>query len=57
MGTDTFTYVANDSFIDSELATVTITVSPVNDAPEAVDDEYSVVENGCWKLLPWSLVK
>ncbi len=46
MGTDTFTYVANDSFIDSELATVTITVSPVNDAPEAVDDEYSVVENG-----------
>ena len=37
-GTDTFTYVANDGTYDSNVATVTITVHPVNDAPVAVDD-------------------
>ena len=33
-GVDTFTYVANDGTVDSELATVTITVNAVFDAPE-----------------------
>ncbi|MEQ1750745.1 MAG: Ig-like domain-containing protein, partial [Prosthecobacter sp.] len=32
-GGDTFTYVANDGYIDSLPATVTITVTPVNDDP------------------------
>ena len=32
-GTDTFTYQANDGALDSNLATVTITVNPINDAP------------------------
>ena len=32
-GTDTFTYKANDGTADSNTATVTITVNPVNDAP------------------------
>jgi VCBS repeat-containing protein len=32
-GTDTFTYKANDGTADSNIATVTITVTPVNDAP------------------------
>ena len=32
-GTDTFTYRANDGALDSNIATVTITVNPVNDAP------------------------
>ena len=32
-GTDTFTYKVNDGSLDSSQATVTITVSPVNDAP------------------------
>ena len=32
-GTDTFTYKANDGTDDSNIATVTITVNPVNDAP------------------------
>ena len=32
-GTDTFTYRANDGGSDSNIATVTITISPVNDAP------------------------
>lgn len=32
-GVDSFTYVANDSHVDSVAATVNITVNPVNDAP------------------------
>jgi VCBS repeat-containing protein len=36
--TDSFTYVANDGTDDSAPATVTISVSAVNDAPVAVDD-------------------
>jgi VCBS repeat-containing protein len=32
-GTDTFSYKANDGTQDSTIATVTLTVSPVNDAP------------------------
>ncbi|MHB9132351.1 MAG: tandem-95 repeat protein [Armatimonadota bacterium] len=32
-GTDSFTYHVNDGTDDSELATVTITINPVNDAP------------------------
>ena len=34
-GTDSFTYKANDGSLDSNVATVTITVNPVNDAPVA----------------------
>ena len=32
-GTDSFTYRANDGTVSSNLATVTVTVKPVNDAP------------------------
>ncbi len=32
-GTDSFTYLANDGQLNSNVATVTITVNPVNDAP------------------------
>jgi len=39
-GEDTFTYVANDGFADSDPATVTITISNVNDSPAALDDFY-----------------
>jgi len=47
-GTDTFTYKANDGQVDSETAaTVTITITPVNDRPVAVNDiSYSVYEDG-----------
>src|SRR5436190_891788 len=38
-GVDTFTYQASDGQAQSGLATVTITVTPVNDAPVAADDD------------------
>ena len=44
-GTDTFTYRANDGLANSEPATVTITITPTNDAPVATDDAYSVARN------------
>ena len=44
-GTDTFTYKANDGTLDSNVATVTITVKGVNDKPVAVDDVYSTDED------------
>src|SRR5262249_23639752 len=36
-GPDSFTFKANDGTADSNTATVTVTVSPVNDAPVAAD--------------------
>lgn len=41
-GTDTFTYQASDAANLSNVATVTIDVIPVNDAPIAIDDEYTL---------------
>ncbi|MCU0750126.1 MAG: Ig-like domain-containing protein, partial [Akkermansiaceae bacterium] len=41
-GTDSFTYKANDATSDSNVATVTLTVNAVNDAPVAVADSYVV---------------
>src|SRR5439155_1210371 len=43
-GSDSFTYKANDGALDSTAATVTITVNPVNDAPVAANDAYSIDE-------------
>ncbi len=43
-GLDTFMYVASDGTL-TDTATVTITVTPVNDAPVANDDSYSVDED------------
>jgi uncharacterized delta-60 repeat protein len=36
-GTDSFTYRASDGTVDSNIATVTISVNPVNDAPTATN--------------------
>jgi VCBS repeat-containing protein len=44
-GTDTFTYKASDGSADSGAATVTITVSPVADAPLAVADNADAAQN------------
>src|SRR6185369_13802690 len=45
-GTDSFTYRANDGTVNSNAATVTITVNAVNDAPVANNDTYTVNEDG-----------
>jgi len=44
VGTDSFTFVANDGLMDSNVATVTATIVPVNDAPVAQDSTFSVDE-------------
>jgi VCBS repeat-containing protein len=45
-GTDSFTYRASDGPNQSNTATVTITVTPVNDAPNAVNDARTVAAGG-----------
>jgi VCBS repeat-containing protein len=45
-GNDTFTYKANDGNDDSSVATVTITVNPVNDRPVACGQTVTVTEDG-----------
>ena len=44
-GSDSFTYKANDGVSDSNVATVTITVNPINDAPVANNDSYNTNED------------
>jgi VCBS repeat-containing protein len=44
-GTDSFTYKANDGQADSNVATVSVTVNPVNDAPVAANDSFSTDED------------
>jgi len=44
-GGDSFTYLANDGQLDSEVATVTLTIDPVNDAPTAFDDTVATIED------------
>src|SRR6185437_2499679 len=44
-GPDSFTYKANDGLADSNVATVSINVGPVNDAPVAVADSFSTSED------------
>jgi len=43
---DSFTYKANDGSLDSNTTTVTITITPVNDAPVANPDAYNVTFHG-----------
>ena len=43
-GSDSFTFTVNDGQATSAAATVSITVSSVNDAPEADDDAYATAE-------------
>ena len=44
-GTDTFTFTVNDGQLTSTPATVTITITPVNDAPTAIADAYSMAQD------------
>src|SRR5205814_9994788 len=45
LGTDSFTYQANDGALNSGIATVSITITGVNDAPVAVNDSYTTLED------------
>ena len=51
-GADSFTYRANDGALDSNVATVTITVDPVNHAPVAYDSTADVNEDGVVPFTP-----
>lgn len=51
-GTDSFQYRVSADFVDSAVATVTITVAAVNDAPVGIPRSVSVQEDG---LLPVAL--
>ncbi len=44
-GTATFTYTAKDLYNATSIASVTLTVAPVNDAPVAADDKVSAKED------------
>ena len=50
-GSDSFTYFANDGTVNSSSATVTISVASQNDAPDAVDDGFTVDENSSGNSL------
>ena len=42
---DSLTYKSNDGFLDSNVSTVTITISPVNDAPSATNQSTNIDED------------
>src|SRR5204862_278937 len=44
-GSDSFVYQVNDGAADSNLATVTLTVTPVNDPPVASAESYTTAED------------
>ena len=50
-GPDSFTYRANDGTFGA-VATVSLTVTAVNDAPTAVNDAYTVGENSALTVAP-----
>src|SRR5438876_707881 len=45
-GSDSFTYKANDGQADSNVATVALTINPVNDAPVPVHDSNRTTDDG-----------
>jgi VCBS repeat-containing protein len=51
-GSDLFTYRANDATTASNLGTVAITISPVNDLPLPVTDAYTVAAGGTLNVTP-----
>ncbi len=55
-GPDAFTYAANDGRVDSNIATVAISITPVNDAPVAQNDGFSLNEDTPLTILRSSLL-
>lgn len=50
-GTDSFTFTVNDGSLDSEIATVTISVQPINDPPNPTDLVVSVAKNNFQSIV------
>ncbi|MDN3653324.1 invasin domain 3-containing protein [Thalassotalea ponticola] len=50
-GSDSFTFKANDGEDDSNIATVTIDITPVNDAPVAMDDYIEVLQRSSENVI------
>jgi len=50
-GIDSFTYTANDGFSDSNIATVNITVTPVNDAPIADNQSVTTPKENAVEII------
>ena len=44
-GSDSFVYKVNDGTADSNLATVTLTITAINDAPAATAESYTTAED------------
>jgi len=42
-GSDSFTYLANDTLLDSQPATAQVTIHPINDPPAGEEDRYDAV--------------
>ena len=55
-GSDSFTFKVNDGAVDSAPPTVSLTVTPVNDPPVAVDDAYSVAQGNTLAVAATSSV-
>ncbi|MBI4200918.1 MAG: tandem-95 repeat protein, partial [Chloroflexi bacterium] len=51
-GNDSFTFRVNDGTDDSNVATVSITVTPVNDAPVAQDQSVTTAEDAAKAITP-----
>ncbi len=51
-GTDSFTYKVNDGKLDSNIATFTLTVTPVNDAPVLANASATLAEDNTLTINP-----
>ncbi|MBC3875076.1 tandem-95 repeat protein, partial [Undibacterium flavidum] len=52
-GSDTFSYVVNDGKVDSNVATVALTVTAVNDAPTLSNQAVTLAEDSTITILPF----
>src|SRR5207247_2532593 len=55
-GTDSFTYQASDGSLFSNVATVTLTIAAVNDAPVPSDDAFNVDEDQPFDSTPLGIL-
>jgi hypothetical protein len=51
-GADSFTFKVNDGFLDSNIATVAVTVLPVNDRPSVVSERITLPEDSVDVTIP-----